>query len=93
MGEITERLPAPQYNAPAFKRTNSQPQMKLDAIDSDGPAAIKGGALSAAKSRPSAPANGGRSAPNEVVSNTPKSLSSLALGGNQHVEVESKSLI
>ena len=35
MGEITERLPAPQYDStPAFKRTNSQPQIELAVIDS-----------------------------------------------------------
>jgi hypothetical protein len=34
MGEITDRLPAPQYDQPLIKRTNSLPQMQLEAIES-----------------------------------------------------------
>lgn len=33
MGEITERLPAPQYDQPTYKRTKSQPSSALDAIE------------------------------------------------------------
>lgn len=34
MGEITERLPAPQYDQPtALKRTRSQPSSQLEVID------------------------------------------------------------
>ena len=35
LGEITERMPAPQYDQPSFKRTNSQPQTKLEVIDTE----------------------------------------------------------
>ena len=85
MGEITERLPAPQYDQPTFKRTNSQPQMRLDAIDTNVHKKLI--TSSESKTRPSAPASG--AARNTDVNQTSK----LNLGGKQIVEVESKSLI
>ena len=79
MGEITERMPAPQYDQPLIKRTRSQPQHQLEVIESD-----------AAKKMQSAmkPSLDGSSR-NE----TAKQTSTLQLSGNTHVEVESKSLI
>lgn len=79
MGEITERLPKPQYDQPVFKRNNSQPQMKLDAMDTGNAKLMH----SASK------ANGMR---HKDESQTPKDTQSLNLGGRV-VEVESKSLI
>lgn len=79
MGEITERLPAPQYDQPLIKRTRSQPQHELDVIESDATKKMQ----SAMK-----PSLDGASR-NE----TAKKTSTLQLSGNTHVEVESKSLI
>lgn len=84
MGEITERLPAPQYDQVPFKRTNSQPQLKLDAIDAD---SNKKKLLQSA-SKPAAH----HSVRHSMVDSKTPSMSQLNLG-NQMVEVESKSLI
>ena len=56
MGEITERLPASQYDQPSFKRTNSQPNVRLENMD--GNLGKKLITQSESKSRPSAPASG-----------------------------------
>ena len=84
MGEITERLPAPQYDQQQqmVKRTRSQPQSQLEVIDDSASAKLQ----TASKQKL------------EVVtrndtSQTPKQTSTLQLSGNTHVEVESKSLI
>ena len=94
MGEITERMPKPQYDQPAFKRTNSQPQMRSsEALDSE---SAKRNLISATKNGLNAK-NGSYSTRNQSAvapgTDSSKQTSSLNLGGNQVVEVESKSLI
>ena len=49
MGEITDRLPAPQYDSAPFKRTNSQPNITTQNADGENKKL-----LSAQKSRQSA---------------------------------------
>ena len=88
MGEITERLPAPQYEQTNLKRTNSQPQMKHEEIDSKN----IGLSSSASKAgRPQLTSLGNRNTVDAGV-NAKQQLSQLNLN-NRVVEVESKSLI
>lgn len=89
MGQITERMPAPQYDepTPTFKRTNSQPQLGQSTMETND-VGKKFQMLSANKARDVQlqPAPSGNR-------NAVGHMSSLNLGGNSPVEVESKSLI
>ena len=80
MGEITDRLPAPQYDSVPFKRTNSQPNISSETVDGENKKL-----LSAQKARPAPPSANNRNADKPH-------MSQLSLG-HQVVEVESKSLI
>ena len=89
MGEITERMPAPQYDNEPLKRTRSQPQSQMEIIDSEGNKPV-----STAKPRLDGPNSSSASRNSTIgVSQTPKQTTSLSLSGNSHVEVESSSLI
>ena len=57
MGEITDRLPAPQYDSVPFKRTNSQPNISTETVDGESKKL-----LSAQKARPAPPSANNRNA-------------------------------
>jgi len=58
MGEITDRLPAPQYDSAPFKRANSHPNNLLESME---PSPNKKALFAQAnKPRPAAPLTGAR---------------------------------